>query len=209
MATAQTTKGKITLRGSTKIVTEFFEYSINSILFQRGLYPPEDFKMIQKYGLNMLVSTDDALKAYLSQIMTQLESWLLAGKISKLVMAINSKETRETIERWQFDIYVTDDTSRESNATPSAPKSEKAIHTEIAAIIRQITASVTFLPMLEEKCTFNILVYADKDAEVPTTWIDSDPHYIKKNSEQVKLRSFSTDVHKVDALVAYRLENEF
>ncbi|KAJ1981999.1 Mitotic spindle checkpoint component mad2 [Dimargaris verticillata] len=204
MATAQTTKGKITLRGSTKIVTD-----INSILFQRGLYPPEDFKMIQKYGLNMLVSTDDALKAYLSQIMTQLESWLLAGKISKLVMAINSKETRETIERWQFDIYVTDNTSRESNAPPTAPKSERAIHAEIAAIIRQITASVTFLPMLEEKCTFNILVYADKDAEVPTTWIDSDPHYIKKNSEQVKLRSFSTDVHKVDALVAYRLENEF
>ncbi|KAJ1659110.1 Mitotic spindle checkpoint component mad2, partial [Dispira simplex] len=203
MATAQTTKGKITLRGSTKIVCEFFDYSINSILFQRGLYPPEDFKMVKKYGLNMLVSTDDALQAYLKQILTQLESWLMAGKISKLIMAINSKASRETIERWQFDIHIVDAKDGISGGAPPPPKSEKAIHAEIAAIIRQITASVTFLPMLEEKCTFNILVYADNDAEVPTTWIDSDPHYIKKNSEQVKLRSFSTDVHKVDALVAY------
>ncbi|RKP35174.1 HORMA domain-containing protein [Dimargaris cristalligena] len=208
MATAQATKGKITLRGSTQIVSEFFDYSINSILFQRGLYPPEDFKMIQKYGLNMLVSTDDALKTYLKQITAQLDNWLMAGKLSKLVMAINSKETRETIERWQFDIYIVNDEDKSNTSTSVTPKSEKAINAEIAAIIRQITASVTFLPMLEEKCTFNILVYADKDADVPTTWIDSDPHYIKKNSEQVKLRSFSTDVHKVDALVAYRLEND-
>ncbi|KAJ1907591.1 Mitotic spindle checkpoint component mad2 [Tieghemiomyces parasiticus] len=191
MSAAQTTKGRITLRGSTQMVAEFF----GSILFQRGLYPPEDFKMIKKYGLNMLVSSDDALKAYLKQITLQLENWLMAGKLSKLVMAINSKETRETIERWQFDIHIMNDPA--PGETPAAPKTEKAIHTEIAAIIRQITASVTFLPMLEEKY-----------AEVPTTWIDSDPHYIKKNAEQVKLRSFSTDVHKVDALVAYRLDGE-
>lgn len=44
-----------------------------------------------------------------------------------------------------------------------------------AAIIRQITASVTFLPLIEEACSFDLLVYADKHAEVPKTWEDSDP----------------------------------
>jgi mitotic spindle assembly checkpoint protein MAD2 len=34
------------------------------------------------------------------------------------------------------------------------PKSEKEIHAEIQAIIRQITASVTFLPILEDACKF-------------------------------------------------------
>lgn len=29
--------------GSSKLVTEFFEYGVNTILFQRGVYPPEDF----------------------------------------------------------------------------------------------------------------------------------------------------------------------
>ena len=31
---------EITLKGSTDIVSEFFTYAINSILYQRGLYPP-------------------------------------------------------------------------------------------------------------------------------------------------------------------------
>ena len=34
MATMQATKNTITLKGSTEIVTEFFGYSINSILYQ-------------------------------------------------------------------------------------------------------------------------------------------------------------------------------
>ena len=41
MATAQATKNNITLKGSTAIVTEFFGYAVNSILFQRGIYGPE------------------------------------------------------------------------------------------------------------------------------------------------------------------------
>jgi len=35
---------------------------------------------------------------------------------------------------------------------PPAAKSEKDIHKEIASIIRQITASITFLPLIDEPC---------------------------------------------------------
>lgn len=42
------------------------------ILYQRNIYPAEDFKMVKKYGLNMLVSTDDSLQSYLRKIMSQL-----------------------------------------------------------------------------------------------------------------------------------------
>lgn len=49
-------------------------------------------------------------------------------------------------------------------------KPEKEIQTEIAAIIRQITASVTFLPLLENQCVFDILVYTDSKTEVPGEW---------------------------------------
>ena len=34
---------KLSLKGSSKLVAEFFNYSINTILFQRGVYPAEDF----------------------------------------------------------------------------------------------------------------------------------------------------------------------
>ncbi|KAJ1379140.1 DNA-binding protein, partial [Ochromonadaceae sp. CCMP2298] len=67
---------------------------------------------------------------------------------------------------------------------------------EIQAIVRQITASVTFLPLLGEPCVFDLLVYADKEATVPVTWEDSDPCLIA-NAEQVKLRSFDTKVRTI------------
>jgi hypothetical protein len=47
---------KLALKGSAKLVAEFFQYSIHTILFQRGVYPAEDFTAVKKYGLNMLGS---------------------------------------------------------------------------------------------------------------------------------------------------------
>ena len=84
-------------------------------------------------------------------------------------------------------------------------KSENQVSLEISAVLRQITASISFLPVLEEPCTFNILAYTDKDAMVPGAWVDSDPKLIEKDAEQVRLKSFSTGVHDVDSLVAYKV----
>jgi mitotic spindle assembly checkpoint protein MAD2 len=83
-------------------------------------------------------------------------------------------------------------------------KTEKEIQDEIAAIFRQITASVTFLPQLAGDCTFNVLVYADADSEVPVEWGDSDAKEIA-HGERVQLRGFSTSNHRVDTIVSYRL----
>jgi len=52
---------------------------------------------------------------------------------------------------------------------------------------------VTFLPLLSEPCSFDLLVYTNKAAKVPKKWEDSDPRYIM-NSQEVKLRSFTTSV---------------
>ena len=87
-------------------MAEFFEYSINTILFQRGVYPAEDFTPVKKYGLNMLVSSDDQVKSYIKKIMSQLNKWMVKSKISKFVVVITSKETGEHVERWQFDVQV-------------------------------------------------------------------------------------------------------
>ncbi|PWY87478.1 HORMA domain protein [Aspergillus heteromorphus CBS 117.55] len=210
---------KLSLKGSSKMVAEFFEYSINSILFQRGVYPPEDFTTVKKYGLNMLVTSDDQVKAYIKKIMSQLNKWMMGGKISKLVVVITDKETGEHVERWQFDVQIfgkhtKSQSSQSSGDKENAPgdkeaaapieKTEKVIQDEIQAIFRQITASVTFLPVLGGDCTFNVLVYADADSEVPVEWGDSDAKEIK-NAEKVQLRSFSTNNHRVETLVSYRL----
>ncbi|KAI9805738.1 MAG: Mitotic spindle checkpoint component mad2 [Piccolia ochrophora] len=212
---------KLSLKGSSKLVSEFFEYSINTILFQRGVYPAEDFTAVKKYGLNMLVSSDDQVKAYIKKIMSQLNRWMVGGKISKLVVVITSKETGEHVERWQFDVQIFGGGGKKKsskkvvdkeNAAPEdaevpIEKTEKQIQDEIQSIFRQITASVTFLPMLDGNCTFNVLVYADADSEVPTEWGDSDAKEIK-DGEKVQLRGFSTSNHRVDTLVSYRLASD-
>lgn len=56
--------------------------------------------------------------------------------------------------------------------------------------------------------TFTILAYTnDKpDVAIPNTWGDADPHLIDRGTvEQVRLRSFSTNVHSLEAMVAYRV----
>jgi len=209
---------KLSLKGSSKLVAEFFQYSINTILFQRGVYPAEDFTAVKKYGLNMLVSSDDQVKAYIKRIMSQLDKWMVGGKISKLVVVITSKDTGEHVERWQFDVQIFNKSSKSKSSKKTTDKenavleetevppekTEKEIQDEIQSIFRQITASVTFLPQLDGDCTFNVLVYADADSEVPMEWGDSDAKEIK-NGEKVQLRSFSTSNHRVDTLVSYRL----
>ena len=70
-STATATKNEITIKGSVEIVTEFFGYAVNSILYQRGIYPPESFSTVAKYGLSLLVTGDEGLKTYLAQVLRQ------------------------------------------------------------------------------------------------------------------------------------------
>lgn len=181
----------------------------------------------------MMVSLDDQVKAYVKKIMSQLSKWMQKSKISKLVIVITSKETGEHVERWQFDVQIPqnhpcisdvanntqvnvfNDPSSKTKRKPTAEdkensgpataeeKTEAEIQQEIQSLFRQITASVTFLPMLDGNCTFNVLVYADADSEVPLEWGDSDAKEVK-NAEKVMLRSFSTNSHKIDTVVSYR-----
>ncbi|WFD22539.1 Mitotic spindle checkpoint component mad2 [Malassezia equina] len=210
------TRTHLTLRGSTALVHEFFNYSVQSILYQRSIYPSEDFHTVKKFGLQMLATTDDDLADYLDRAMSQLKRWLEQGKVRRVVVAIVEKESQETVERWQFDVEVlrpgTDEAptlNEEDQASKSLKKTDAQVKAEIAAIIKQITASCTFLPVLEEPCAFQILAYTDRDVEVPVEWADSNARLIAEGkAEQVKLRSFSTHVHRVDAMVAYKREDE-
>jgi mitotic spindle assembly checkpoint protein MAD2 len=128
--------------------------------------------------------------------------WLTKGEIQKLVVVVTGVESGDTLERWAFNVE-TDRAVARGGTGAAREKPLKEIQSEIQAILRQVTASVTFLPLLDEPCAFDLLVYADRDATVPVSWEDSDPRYIARSTE-VKLRSFTTKVHRVDASVVYR-----
>ena len=97
-------------------------------------------------------------------VLDQINEWLIEKKLEKLVLVISSVRTRETVERWVFDIETDSEIGLEENEENVKPtgggkggeknkkyeKSKQDITIEIAAIMRQIAASVTFLPLLED-----------------------------------------------------------
>lgn len=70
----------------------------------------------------------------------------------------------------------------------ATPKPEAEIQKEIRHIIKQIVASVTFLPLVYEPTVFNILVYTKDSTDVPEQeWLDTDPMAIEAGlSQQVR-----------------------
>merc|ERR1719440_601061 len=121
-AVEQPPVGVITLRGSSETVVEFFEFAINSILYQRGVYPHASFKSIQNYGLPMLVTTDPELQAYLAEVATQLRFWMSRCEVHKLVVVVASQETEQTLERWAFDVRVEDAAIQAESSLDSSVK---------------------------------------------------------------------------------------
>jgi len=93
-SSTQTTKNSITLKGSAAIIAEYLskyvvnkllinyininnksfqDYGINSILFQRGIYPPETFVSTQQYGITLLMSKDDKIEIFLKNVLDQVK----------------------------------------------------------------------------------------------------------------------------------------
>lgn len=52
-------------------------FGINSILYQRGIYPPETFTRVNHYDMSLLITTDCNLKKYLSDVVSQLRGTLV------------------------------------------------------------------------------------------------------------------------------------
>ncbi|KAH0826356.1 spindle assembly checkpoint protein [Lanmaoa asiatica] len=200
MATSQApTRQAITLKGSTNLVTEFFKYAANTILFQRGVYPSDDFHMVKKYGQTVLVTQDLALENYLDRV--------AADRVRHAAGPRDHLKGHEATSR-EMGVRHQSSSPPADSAEPPPPKPESEIQAEIRYILKQIVSTVTFLPIIDDPTVFNILAYTHDSADVPADeWVDTDPLAIEASkSQQVKLRSFSTDVHRIEAMVAYRYE---
>merc|ERR1719461_970474 len=126
-ASAQKTRNAITLRGSTQIVKEFFLFSIQSILYQRGIYRPDAFRPEKKYGLTMMTTRDQKLGEYLHTVTSQLEVWLMRGNVQKLVVVVQGVETKEVLERWVFRVEADKDVVAGGTGGAVRHKSQKDI----------------------------------------------------------------------------------
>nr|CAH8872504.1 unnamed protein product [Trichobilharzia regenti] len=196
------TANSITLKGSANLLADYFFYALNSILYQRGIYPEASFKQNTKYDITVLTTTDETLLSYMHVVLGQVRTWLSDGRVYRLALLIKEVKTEEVLERWQFNL-TTEDTD---SSSPNGSKPLANIQREIQNVIRQIVASNTFLPVIDTICTMELLVYADKDADIPLQWEETGPQFIP-DSEEIKLRSISTTLHRVEHTVSYKCVN--
>lgn len=63
---------------------------MSRILFQRGVYPADDFHMVKKYGQTVLVTQDLALENYLEKYVRSVMLWHVVLLTMKLLQNIKS-----------------------------------------------------------------------------------------------------------------------
>lgn len=202
----QQTKNCITLRGSAQIICEYLKFAINSVLFQRGLYPPETFKAEQQYGITLLISEDEQIKSFLNNLLTQSEEWIVNKKVSKLSLIILNVANKEVLECWDFNVQYEDGDMilSKDKSEPIGNKDLKKIQQEIRDVMLQVAATISYLPFLDCRCSFDVLVHAKTDCDVPEKWAEAEPIAIA-NAQNVQLKSFSTSLHKIETVVSYKL----
>uniref|UniRef100_A0A336MAG6 CSON002349 protein n=1 Tax=Culicoides sonorensis TaxID=179676 RepID=A0A336MAG6_CULSO len=201
---ATATKNAITLKGSAAIISEYLKYGINSILFQRGIYPGESFTNEQNYGITILMSTDKKIQDFLQNVLVQLQEWLEKDKVDKISMIIKNVAADEVIECWDFKVHSEKVAEGQDPKNPTSDKDLKKIQGEIRDVMRQIAATVSYLPLIECTCAFDILIHTFPDVEMPSDWSETKAVNIK-NVQTVQLKSFSTGLQKVDTIVSYKM----
>lgn len=172
------------------------------------------------------MSTDAKIKDFLKNVLTQTEGnerkhlhsfqlhsnptpflcleWMAKNELEKVSLVITNAHSKEVLECWEF---LVQNEGGQENADPNkatANKELKRIQQEIGSVMRQISATVSYLPLLDCICSFDILIHTIKDCEVPEKWDETNAVSIQ-NSQTVKLRSFSTGLHQVDTIVNYKL----
>lgn len=207
----------------------FTGYGINTILYQRGVYPPETFKADEKFGVVLLMSQDEKVQTFLNAIFSQMQSmitkflklsililiiifrflvWLENDKqwIKKIAMVISNVQTKEPLERWEFNLEYDAIETGGSGDSIVSNKPLKRVQAEIRDVLKQIISTISILPLLDCLCSFDIHIYTTDDCTVPEKWGNTKGAEIQ-NAQRVQLRSFDTGIHKMDTYVSYKMDD--
>lgn len=125
--------------------------------------------------------------------------------VKKVALIIVNVKSLEVLERWDFNVEYEGDPNQEGDHQTS-DKPLKQIKNEIRDVLKQIASSIAYLPLLDCLCSFDIQIYTKDDVNLPNEWGDAQPAHVK-NAQCVKMRSFSTNIHKMETVVTYKNED--
>lgn len=139
---------------------------------------------------------------YLKDISTQISQMMMKKCLKQIDAIFRRVDSQETVEKWEF---VVECQNQELDKDGEVPVDIKAVRGTIREIFRQITSSVSFLPLLEHEVVFEILLHIKKDTELQENlWADSQNH-LMTNSETVEFKRFNTNIHELKTQVRYKI----
>lgn len=132
--------------------------------------------------------------------------WILNKQVKKMSLIILNVANKEVLECWDFNVHYEEgsQTGTSESKEPLQGKELKKIQQEIRDVMLQVAATISYLPFLDCRCSFDVLVHATDSCEVPEKWSDAEPVDVA-NMQNVQLKSFSTGLHKMDTVVSYKL----
>lgn len=142
---------------------------------------------------------------FLEKVLSQAKEWIAENKVEKISLVITNAHTKETLECWDFKIErEKENIPKENGEEATSSKDLKRIQNEIRDVMRQISATVSFLPLLDYICSFDVLIYTLRDIGTPDQWKDTEGVFIQ-NAQAVQLKSFSTGLHQLSTVVNYKM----
>lgn len=138
--------------------------------------------------------------------MGTVSEWIINKNVSKLSLVILNVANKEVLECWDFNVEYEDgdEALSKEKMEKVGSKELKKIQHEIRDVMLQVAATISYLPLLDCRCSFDVLVHAKQDCNVPEKWTEAAPIEIA-NAQNVKLKTFSTSLHKMETLVTYKL----
>lgn len=151
------------------------------------------------------MSKNEKIQEFLTNVLSQTESWLSKNLLNKVSMVITNAHSKEVLECWDFKVQAqSGDGQDKTPMNLTSSKDLKRVQSEIREVMRQISATVSYLPLLDCICTFDVMIHTLNNCELPSGWDETAGVFIQ-NAQAVELRSFSTGLHKVDTTVNYKM----
>jgi mitotic spindle assembly checkpoint protein MAD2B len=155
--------------------SDFLIVAIHTILYERGLYPPETFLLTRAYNFPVRQNRHPLVCKWIQDAVSAVHDQMLKGTVRRVVLVIYSDQ-QEVLERFLFDVerfpvvaekdaYTEFDT--ESNPESEVRASRVDVDEQLRATVRMLAYCGAKLGELPEDCTFTLAVELKDDADPP------------------------------------------
>eukprot|EP00039_Didymoeca_costata_P022028 m.3488 g.3488 ORF g.3488 m.3488 type:complete len:203 (-) comp2780_c0_seq1:174-782(-) len=162
-----------------KVLEEFLEAALHTILFVRNVYPAELFERRKKYEVPIQMSRHPELNSYILSVISSLSPWIKQGIVDKVSVVITN-ENRDPLERFLFELLTP--AEWENNVTLSHDELERALR----GFLLKLSISDAFLSPLPKDCTFAILVHTHDTPATQQDWVSAGPDMTEQQHPNAK-----------------------